>query len=230
MNLWSIFCLIWTIIAYVAAKKVYQKHPKLWLSPAITVPVLTIVLMMILGISYQTYQQDTKWIVDLLGPATVAFAIPIYRYRETIRKNIGVLSLAIVVGMSVGVIGAYEMSELFHFSSEVTNSLMARSISTPFAMALAEDIHGSTTLVSLFTVITGLVGMICGDIILAITKIRSNVANGAALGNAAHGFGTARAQQRNSEEGVIASLTMVIAGILMVLVGPTAIHLWLMLQ
>lgn len=229
MNFWSIACLIWTLLAYLVAKRVYQKHPQLWLSPAISVPVLTIVLMAIFGISYQTYAQDTQWIVGLLGPATVAFAVPIYRYRDTIRKNLGVLSIAIVVGMSVGVMSAYEMAKLFHFSPEVTNSLMARSISTPFAMILAEDIHGSAALVSLFTVITGLVGMICGDAILAITKIRSNVANGAALGNAAHGFGTVRAQQRNSEEGVIASLTMVIAGILMVLVGPYAIHLWMLI-
>ncbi|EPF88116.1 membrane protein [Acinetobacter gyllenbergii] len=229
MNMWSIVCLIWTLLAYIVAKRIYQKHPQLWLSPAISVPVVTILLMAIFGISYQTYAQDTQWIVNLLGPATVAFAVPIYRYRETIRKNLGVLSIAIVVGMSVGVISAYEMAKLFHFSPEVTQSLMARSISTPFAMILAEDIHGSAALVSLFTVITGLVGMICGDAILAITKIRSNVANGAALGNAAHGFGTVRAQQRNSEEGVIASLTMVIAGILMVLVGPFAIHLWMLI-
>ncbi|OBY75152.1 LrgB family protein [Acinetobacter gyllenbergii] len=229
MNMWSIVCLIWTLLAYIVAKRIYQKHPQLWLSPAISVPVVTILLMAIFGISYQTYAQDTQWIVNLLGPATVAFAVPIYRYRETIRKNLGVLSIAIVVGMSVGVISAYEMAKLFHFSPEVTQSLMARSISTPFAMILAEDIHGSAALVSLFTVITGLVGMVCGDAILAITKIRSNVANGAAFGNAAHGFGTVRAQQRNSEEGVIASLTMVIAGILMVLVGPFAIHLWMLI-
>ncbi|ENX13062.1 hypothetical protein F895_02790 [Acinetobacter sp. CIP 64.2] len=229
MNIWSILCLIWTLLAYVIAKRLYQKYPKLWLSPALSVPVLTILLMMIFGISYQTYAEDTQWIVNLLGPATVAFAVPIYRYRETIRKNLGVLSVAIVVGMSVGVMSAYEMAQLFDFSPEVTNSLMARSISTPFAMILAEDIHGSAALVSLFTVITGLVGMICGDAILAITRIRSHVANGAAFGNAAHGFGTVRAQQRNTEEGVIASLTMVIAGILMVLLGPAAIHVWLVL-
>ncbi|MEB3755134.1 LrgB family protein [Acinetobacter sp. MD2(2019)] len=229
MNIWAIVCLIWTIGAYVIAKKIYRKHPKVWLSPAITVPVLTIILMLIFGISYQTYQQDTTWLINLIGPATVAFAVPIYRYRMTIRQNIGVLSLAITVGMSVGVIGAYEMSKLFHFSPEVSNSLMARSISTPFAMALADHIHGSSTLVSLFTVITGLVGMVCGDMILAVTKVRSNIANGAALGNSAHGFGTIRAQQRNEQEGVIASLTMVMAGILMVIVGPSLIHLWLSL-
>lgn len=143
MNIWSILCLIWTLVAYVVAKRIYQKHPKLWLSPAISVPVLTIILMTIFGISYQTYAEDTQWIVNLLGPATVAFAIPIYRYRETIRKNLGVLTIAIIVGMSVGVMTAYKMAQWFHFSPEVTNSLMARSISTPFAMILAEDIHGS---------------------------------------------------------------------------------------
>ncbi|MEB3766489.1 LrgB family protein [Acinetobacter sp. MD2] len=229
MNIWAITCLVWTLLAYVVAKKVYGKYPKVGLSPAITVPILTLILMAIFGISYQTYQQDTTWLVHLIGPATVAFAVPIYRYRATIRQNIGVLSLAILVSMSVGVIGAYEMSELFHFSPEVRNSLMARSISTPFAMELADHIQGSSALVSLFTVITGLVGMMCGDFILAITKIRSNIANGAAFGSSAHGFGTIRAQQRNEQEGVIASLTMVMAGILMVIAGPSLIHLWLML-
>lgn len=96
MNIWSILCLIWTLVAYVVAKRIYQKHPKLWLSPAISVPVLTIILMTIFGISYQTYSEDTQWIVNLLGPATVAFAIPIYRYRETIRKTSEFLRLRLL--------------------------------------------------------------------------------------------------------------------------------------
>lgn len=96
MNIWSILCLIWTLVAYVVAKRIYQKHPKLWLSPAISVPVLTIILMTIFGISYQTYAEDTQWIVNLLGPATVAFAIPIYRYRETIRKTSEFLRLRLL--------------------------------------------------------------------------------------------------------------------------------------
>ncbi|ESK39989.1 hypothetical protein P256_00428 [Acinetobacter nectaris CIP 110549] len=226
MDIWSILCLVWTVVAYVFAKQIYKKHTKAWLSPALTVPIATIILMVIFGISYQTYSQDTQWIVNLLGPATVAFAVPIYRYRETIKQHIGVLTIAIFVGMSVGVFSAYKMAQLFGFDSEVTHSLMARSISTPFAIVLAENIHGSATLVSLFTALTGLIGMILGDLILAITRIKSNIANGAAFGSGAHGFGTARAQQRNNEEGVIASLTMVISGILMVVIGPTLINLF----
>lgn len=98
MNIWSILCLIWTLAAYIVAKRIYQKNPKLWLSPAISVPVLTIILMTIFGISYQTYSEDTQWIVNLLGPATVAFAVPIYRYRETIRKTLESFQLRLLWG------------------------------------------------------------------------------------------------------------------------------------
>ena len=107
---------------------------------------------------------------------------------------------------------------------------IARSISTPFAVVLASEIHGSASLVSLFTIITGFVGMIFGDLFLAFTRIRFRTANGVAFGNAAHGFGTSRAGQRHETEGVMASLTMILAGLFMVLFGPTMVHLviWMM--
>ncbi len=102
MNTVALVCLIWTLVAYLAAKKLYRAKPIMLLSPAITVPVVTIALMLILGISYQQYHEYTRWIVALLGPATVAFAIPIYEYREVIKRQIVILGLAIVVGMFVG--------------------------------------------------------------------------------------------------------------------------------
>jgi len=77
--------------------------------------------------------------------------------------------------MFVGVVSAFLMSHMFHFNNEVTNSLMARSISTPFAVVLASEIHGSASLVSLFTIITGFVGMIFGDLFLAFTRQRRGI-------------------------------------------------------
>ena len=151
-------------------------------SPVVTVSVSTIVLMLLLGISYDTYHKYTQGIVFLLTPVTVAFAIPIYENREVIRRQLPILSIAILVGMFVGVASAFLMGNMFHFDSEVTNSLMARSISTPFAVVLASEIHGSASLVSLFTIITGFVGMIFGDLFLAFTRIRFHTANGVALG------------------------------------------------
>ncbi|WP_370388902.1 LrgB family protein [Snodgrassella alvi] len=229
MNIIAVGCFIWTIVLYALAKKCYRAKPIMLLSPAITFSVITIAVMQWLNIRYADYNQYTRYISGLLGPATVAFAIPIYQYREVMKRQLPILLAAIIVGMSVGVGSAYLMARLFHFNHEVTYSLMARSVSTPFAIELADKIHGSAALVSVFTIITGLAGMLFGDITLAFSRSRLHLANGAAFGNAAHGFGTSRAIQRNADEGVVASLTMILAGLFMVLVGPMLVRfiVWL---
>ena len=226
----AFLCLVWSVFSYFVVKKIYRKKPMMILSPVVTVSVSTILLMTLLGISYDSYHKYTQGIVFLLGPVTVAFAVPIYENREVVRRQLPVLSVAIVVGMFVGVSSAFLMAHLFHFDREVTNSLMARSISTPFAVVFAGEINGSAALVSLFTIITGFIGMIFGDLILAFSRIRFHAASGAAFGNADHGFGTSRAAQRDETEGVMASLTMILAGLFMVLIGPSMVRLvlWLL--
>lgn len=217
----SFLCLAWTVALYFAIKPFYLRRPTLWRSPAIVVPLLTIVLLLVAGIPYTAYVADTRWMVWLLGPATIAFAVPIHEHRAIVRRHWLALALGVVAGMLVAMVSARLLAEAFHFSNEVSSSLMARSVSTPFAVAVVSHTGGSADLVSLFTVMTGLVGMIAGDTVLALLRLRSPVAQGASLGAAAHGFGTARARQRHTEEGVVASLTMVLAGVLMVIAGPT---------
>ncbi|MEZ2903436.1 LrgB family protein [Acinetobacter terrestris] len=225
MNLVAILCFIGTFIGYVLSKKLHQKYPYLLLAPGIFVPLIIMLLMVIFNISYDTYMIENKWIIWMLGPATIAFAIPIYEYRKVIKEHVLSISLGIVVGMIAGVISAFYLAKLFSFDQETTYSLMARSISTPFAMELTSNIGGSVELVILFTMITGIAGVAMADMILLALKLNSRFAQGAALGNSAHGFGTSKAFMRHREEGVVACLTMVLAGVFMVLLGPSIIHL-----
>lgn len=220
----SLFCLAWTVALYFAIKPFYLRRPRIWLSPAIVVPALTIALLLAAHIPYAAYVADTRWMVWLLGPATIAFAVPIYEHRAIVRRHWLALALGVVAGTLVAMVSARLLAEAFHFNTEITRSLMARSVSTPFAVAVVSRTGGSADLVSLFTVMTGLIGMMAGDTVLALLRLRSPVAQGASLGAAAHGFGTARARQRHTEEGVVASLTMVLAGILMVIAGPALTH------
>lgn len=220
MRLVPLFCFAWTVAVYVAAKLLYRRYHSIWLSPAVLAPALTVAMMLSAGIKYADYIAGNQWLVWLLGPATVAFAIPIFQYRETIRRHWLALGLGICVGMGVASGSALLFAHLLHFDSQLSRTLMARSISTPFAMAMTSHNGGSPDLVALLTMITGFAGMFTGDIVLAVLKLRSPIAHGAALGVSAHGFGTARARERGAEEGVIASLTMVLSGVLMVLVGP----------
>ncbi|CAB1223024.1 LrgB family protein [Acinetobacter bouvetii] len=224
MSLTALFCFIGTLISYVLVKKLHQKFPYMLLAPGIFVPVILVICMVILNISYETYMVENQWLIWMLGPATVAFAIPIYEYRKVIQEHALSISMGIVIGMLVGVISSFYLAKLFSFDQETTYSLMARSISTPFAMELTSNVGGSVELVILFTMITGIAGVAMGDLILLGLKLNSRFAQGASLGNSAHGFGTSKAFMRHREEGVVACLTMVLAGVFMVLLGPSIIH------
>ena len=224
MNLIAMLCFVGTFICYVLVKNLHKKYPYMLLAPGIFVPFIIIVFMLMFHVSYETYMIESQWIIWMLGPATIAFAIPIYEYRQVIKEHALAISLGIIIGMFAGVVSSFYLAKLFSFNPETSYSLMARSISTPFAMELTSNIGGSVELVILFTMITGIVGVAMGDLILLGLKLNSRFAQGASLGNSAHGFGTSKAFMRHREEGVVACLTMVLAGIFMVLFGPSIIH------
>ncbi len=77
----------------------------------------------------------------------------------------------------------------------------------------------------LFVIATGLCGMLLGELMLALLPLRSRLARGALFGAAAHAVGTAKAREIGGEEGVVSSLTMMIAGVAMVLLAPLLAHL-----
>lgn len=225
MNMIAMLCFVLTIVGYILTKRLYRKFPYMLLSPALFVPFLLIIFMVVFHISYDTYMQESHWIVWMLGPATVAFAIPIFEYRQVIKQHAISIGLGIVIGMLAGVMSAFYLAKLFQFDQETSYSLMARSISTPFAMELTSHIGGSVELVILFTMITGIAGGVLADFVLLSLKLNSRFAQGAALGNSAHGFGTSKAFMRHKEEGVVACLSMVLAGVFMVLFGPAIISI-----
>ena len=162
----------------------------------------------------------------MLGPATVAFSIPVYDNRNLIRRH----WLSMVVGVSTSVIVAVTstvmLARLFDLSEMLQRSLAMRSITTPFAVEASKLIGGQIDLTALFVVITGVIGMVVGESILTVLSIRSRLGKGVSLGASAHGAGTAKAFQFGNTEGVIASIAMMIAGMVTVLVAPLVGHIF----
>lgn len=227
MNMMGVFFLVLTLVLYVLCKRIFVRTGKIIFSPIILVGLFSIAVLLIFDRPYAEYHMYNQYLVSMLGPVTVAFAIPMYRYRAVIRQHFKVLLLSCCVAMIVGVLTSWLLAVYFDFDDVLKNSLLARSISIPFALALTGQIGGSISLVPLFTVITGLAGMLIGDLILLLLRFNQQLANGAAWGNAAHAMGIACAQQRDPQEAVIASLSMIMSGIIMVLFGPIFIPLLL---
>ena len=115
MSALPVFCFAWTVVLYILSKSIYRRIGKIWLSPAIVVPALTVILMIIARIPYSAYIADTRWIVWLLGPATVAFAVPIYEYRDTVRRHWLALFMGVCVGMTVALVSSLLLARAFRF-------------------------------------------------------------------------------------------------------------------
>lgn len=213
-------CLAATVGLYVAARRLHQRYARLWSSPLIVVPAVLITGLLLAHVSYAQYASLSHWLTWLLGPATVAFAIPIYEQRRVIRRHWLPLLVGVVVGMSVAVVSSVALAKFFDLPELLERSLAVRSISTPFALVAAPELGGAADLAAVFVVLTGVSGMVIGQVLLDWLPVRSAAARGALFGAGAHAAGTAVAHARAQEEGVVASLTMTVSGILMIFVAP----------
>ena len=209
-----------TIGLYYLSKMLYRRRPSLWLSPLVAAPAILIVLALALHANYQDYMHDSRWLLALLGPATVAFAVPIYEQRGLIKRYWPVLLFGVTIGSTTAMISAWGFASLLGLDESLRLSLIPRSISTPFAMVVSNDIGGLPNLTAVFVVITGLLGAVVGQTLLRLLPLRSSMARGALYGMGAHGIGVAKAHEIGQEEGSIAGLVMVLVGLTNVLAAP----------
>ncbi len=222
---WPVFWGVATIAVYYLAKALYRRYHNAWTSPLIFSPLVLLALAVLLHANYHDYMRGTHWLMAMLGPVTVAFAIPIYQQRELIRRNWKVLGAGVAVGSTVAILSAWYLSTLLHLSSDLRLSLTPRSITTPLAMEVSDEVGGVAELTAVFVILTGICGSLVGQVVLRYLPVRSSMARGALLGMGAHGMGVAKAREIGSEEGAIAGLVMVMAGLLNVMVAPILIRL-----
>ncbi len=162
----------------------------------------------------------TSWLVWFLGPATVAFAVPIYQNRELLRLYPLSISAGVASGATLGVASSWLVAHLLGLPPDLEKSFLLRSISTPFALEAARTTGASSGLTALVVILTGLFGLLLGEFLLLAIKPRSALAHGASWGASAHAFGTLRAHQIDRQVGAISSLIMILTGIVLVLLAP----------
>lgn len=216
----SILCLIVTLALYFANKRLYRRFHRLPLMPLVFTPILLVLILVFGHISYQSYMGEAHWLLWLLGPATIAFAVPVYDNLAIIKRHWMSLSAGVLTASIVAVCSSVWLARLFTLSDEIQRSLVVRSVTTPFALAAARPLGGQPDLVALFVVVTGVFGMAIGDVLFLRLSIRAGMAKGAGFGAASHGAGTARSYELGPQEGVVASLVMMLSGVVMVLAAP----------
>ena len=216
----SISCFVLTIFGYYCTKSLHSRFKKVWLIPLVSVPVLIVAVLLLLDIGYQDYIQESHWLIWMLGPSTVAFAIPVYENRKLLTNHWLSISIGVVVAVISALFSTVLLSKGLHLPEIIQRSLAVRSITTPFAVVASKAIGGKPDLTSIFVVMTGIVGIVVGETMLSLFRIRSRHGKGAGLGASAHGSGTAIAYGIHSKAGTIASLIMLFSGVATVLIAP----------
>ena len=221
--------LLWltlTLMAYQLGALVFRRFDcNPLLNPVLTAVIALVVLLKISNTDYQTYFRGAQFIHFLLGPATVALAIPLYREIEVIRKAFVPIMITLAVGSLTAITSALGIAWLLGGERILLLTLAPKSITTPIAMGISEKIGGLPSLTAVAVVLTGITGAVGGDWILKRLKIHDEMARGMALGVASHGIGTAHAIQTSQVAGAFAALAMALNGLFTALLLPALICL-----
>ncbi|SFJ17187.1 LrgB family protein [Thermoflavimicrobium dichotomicum] len=211
MKVW--ISLIMTIMIYLLFKNIYRKWKVIVLIPVFICPLFFIFLLIIMDFPYEQYHQGTKWLTYLLQPATVAFAVPMYKHWHLLKKNMVEILSGVLFGVTFSVFVTMFFSLLFGFSSFITHSLVPRSITTPIAVTITEKIGGNASLTAAFVILTGITGLMLGQFLIRLLRLKTPLAKGMMFGVGAHGIGTSKAFEIGEIEGTFSSLAMILAAI-----------------
>jgi predicted murein hydrolase (TIGR00659 family) len=217
-----------TLCAYAIA---YAIHVRCKMSPlanpvAIAIAIIATVLLAS-GTSYQRYFAGAQFVHFLLGPATVALAVPLVRQWPRLRRALLPLGVALVSGSATAILSAVGITALLGGGEQLLRSMGPKSATTPIAMAVSERLGGVPSLTAVLVIGTGILGAVSAKFLFNAMRITSPEARGFALGVASHGIGTARAFQVSAEMGAFAGLGMGLNGVATAVLAPWLVP-WLL--
>jgi len=210
-----------TLIAWVLALRLQhllRGHPLA--NPVLLAVALLAGGLLAAGLDYRDYFQGAQFVHFLLGPATVALAVPLYRQWQVVRRSTAAALLAVAGGGILAAAAGVGIALALHAAPEVTASLAPRSVTTPVAMGIAERIGGLPSLTAAVVILSGIIGAALGPAVLNLARVRDWRARGLAIGTAAHGIGTARALSVNATAGAFSGLAMGLNAIATALLLP----------
>lgn len=210
MNVLGIFL---TILVYFVFKKLHEIKPRFYLNPVMLSIFSIIIVLYSAGIEYETYMESGRILSFLLGPAVVSLAVPLYKKRDIVKDYSIQISSGVVGGGLTAIISAFLIAYLLGGSTDLLLSISPKSVTTPIALGVSEQIGGIPPLTAIMVIITGILGNSLGIPILDLFGIDDRVARGLSMGVTSHGLGTARIIQEDELSGGMSGLGMALNGI-----------------
>lgn len=216
-----------TIVIYIGAKAFHRVFQHPFTLPVLTATTIIISLLFIFNIPYETYYVGAQWIDRLLGPAVVALAYPLYKQWDTLKKYMASITVGVVVGAFIGICSGVLLAKWANFEDFIIFSITPKSVTTPIAMAIADEIGGVPSLAAVFVMIAGIGGGVMGQAVLKWCHVHHFLGKGVGMGCASHAIGTSVAMANDELEGAISTVAMSLSAIVVSIITQPLI--WLLL-
>jgi predicted murein hydrolase (TIGR00659 family) len=217
-----------TLLAYQGAYALHKRcggHPLA--NPVLLAVTALVTLLWATDTPYRTYFDGAQFVHFLLGPATVALAIPLHAQLGRLKRMALPLLASLLVGSLTAALSAVAIGGLLGASKATLLSLAPKSVTTPIAMGVAERIGGLPSLTAVLVIATGIIGAVGARYVYRALRIEDDAVRGFAMGIASHGIGTARAFQESEQMGAFAALAMGLNGLMTALLLPVVMP-WVM--
>lgn len=221
----SLFPIVLTLGAYQVGLWLRKKWDNPICNPIIVALILVVAVLLLTGFPVESYQQNMTGITWLLTPATVCLALPLYEQLKILKKNLLAILAGVAAGTVTSLVVVFLMCRLFGLDSQMTVSLLPKSITTAIALALTEQSGGISALTTFAIVVTGILGNLSGCALCKLLRITNPVAQGVGFGTASHVIGTSRAMEVDPLTGAVSSLSLAVAGILTAILFPVMLML-----
>ncbi len=210
-----------TFVVFGIATALQRRAKSALLNPLVLTIAFLICFLKFTGISFEQYYEGGRMIEFWLKPAIVALALPLYNELKHIRSQFLTLFLTELAGCVIGIVSVVLIASWLGASPDVIRSLAPKSVSTPIAIEIANQIGGIPALTSAIVVIVGMLGAMAGVKTMEWGRIKSPVSKSLSMGTAAHVMGTNRISQYGDRYGAYATLGLILNGIMTAfLAGP----------
>lgn len=220
----AFFGVMLSLISYEIGVQLKKKFGLVIFNPLLVAIVVTMVVLLICQVDYDTYYAGAKYLSYLLTPATVCLAIPLYEQMELLKGNWKAIMLGICSGVLTSLASVLVFSVFSGLNHKEYVTLLPKSITTAIGMDVSKELGGYVTITVAVIVITGLFGNIIAEKVCKVFRIEEPVARGIAIGSSAHAMGTTKAMEMGEVEGAMSSLSIAVTGLLTVVGASVFAH------
>ncbi len=216
--------LLWlaaTLGAYLIGRAVQRAcGGSAWANPVLIAILIVGSLVTATSTSYETYFSGAQFIHFLLGPATVALAVPLANNIGHVRKSLSGMALALFAGSVTSIAAGILLVRLFGGSTVLALSMAPKGVTTPIAMAVAQQTGGSPALTAALAILGGIIAAIIGEPLLRAMRVTDWRAHGLSAGIAGSGVAAAQVAPRDPLAAAFSALGIGLNGLLTAILIP----------